>query len=106
MNDPKMNTIEITALSKKYKDLTAVDGVNLSIAKGEIFGLLGPNGAGKTTLLMMLSTLLKPTAGKALVNGYDVIKQPAKVRKSIAWFSRIQVLMNFFPHMKISNFMH
>jgi len=81
MNDPKMNTIEITALSKKYKDLTAVDGVNLSIAKGEIFGLLGPNGAGKTTLLMMLSTLLKPTAGKALVNGYDVIKQPAKVRK-------------------------
>ena len=83
MNDPKMNTIEITALSKKYKDLTAVDGVNLSIAKGEIFGLLGPNGAGKTTLLMMLSTLLKPTAGKALVNGYDVIKQPAKVRKSI-----------------------
>ena len=78
-----MDIIEITNLTKKYGELTAVDGISLSIEKGEIFGLLGPNGAGKTTLLMMLSTLLKPTSGNATVNGFNVLTQPSKVRKSI-----------------------
>jgi len=78
-----MDAIKITDLTKRYGDLVAVDGVSLAIRKGEIFGLLGPNGAGKTTLLMMLSTLLKPTSGAAIVNGFDVAKQPAKVRGSI-----------------------
>ena len=78
-----MDTITITDITKRYGDLVAVDKVSLAIKKGEIFGLLGPNGAGKTTLLMMLSTLLKPTSGTAVVNGFDVEKQPAKVRGSI-----------------------
>lgn len=78
-----MNSVEIKNISKQFDELTAVDGITLSIPKGEIFGLLGPNGAGKTTLLMMLSTLLKPTAGSALVNGFDVCMQPSKVRHSI-----------------------
>jgi ABC-2 type transport system ATP-binding protein len=78
-----MNAIKIVNLRKKYNKLVAVDKVSLSIRKGEIFGLLGPNGAGKTTTLMMLATLLKPTSGKAMVNGYDVEKDPAKVRESI-----------------------
>ncbi|MDP4261388.1 MAG: ATP-binding cassette domain-containing protein [Bacteroidota bacterium] len=76
-------TIEIKNLTKRYGDLVAVDHVNLSIARGEIFGLLGPNGAGKTTLLMILSTLLKPSSGEAIINGFDVIKQPSRVRQSI-----------------------
>jgi len=75
--------IETHNLTKKFKDLTAVNNLNLQIKEGEIFGLLGPNGAGKTTTLSMLATLIKPTSGTAKVNGYDIAKEPTKVRKSI-----------------------
>jgi ABC-2 type transport system ATP-binding protein len=75
--------IETSGLTKHFGDLVAVDGLDLAIEEGEIFGLLGPNGAGKTTTLSMLATLLKPTSGTARVNGYDVIKQAAQVRQSI-----------------------
>jgi ABC-2 type transport system ATP-binding protein len=78
-----MDAIKIVNLTKKYDKLVAVNKISLSIRKGEIFGLLGPNGAGKTTTLMMLSTLLKPTSGKASVNGFEVQANPAKVRESI-----------------------
>lgn len=78
-----MHLIETKNLTKKYKELTAVDNLNLKIEEGEIFGLLGPNGAGKTTTLLMLTTLKKPTSGTAKVNNFDIIKQPDKVRKSI-----------------------
>ncbi len=70
-------------LTKKYGKITAVDSLNLSIEEGEIFGLLGPNGAGKTTLISMLCTILKPTSGRAWVNGFDIVKESTKVRKSI-----------------------
>lgn len=62
---------------------TAVDGIDLTIQQGEIFGLLGPNGAGKSTTIRMLCTLLEPTGGTATVNGYDIQKQPTKVRQSL-----------------------
>lgn len=62
---------------------TAVDGVNLKIERGEIFGLLGPNGAGKSTTIRMLCTLLEPSSGTARVNGYDVVKQANEVRRSL-----------------------
>lgn len=75
--------VELESLRKKFGDLVAVDGATFSINEGEVFGLLGPNGAGKTTILHMLATLLRPTGGKARVNGYDVVREPAKVRKSI-----------------------
>ena len=75
----RMDAIKITRLTKKYGDLVAVYGISFAIKKGEIFGLLGPNGAGKTTTLMMLSTLLKPTLGRATVGGFDVATQAAKV---------------------------
>lgn len=75
--------IKTEALTKKYGKITAVDGLSLQVEEGEIFGLLGPNGAGKTTLISMLCTILKPTSGKAWVNGLDVVKEPGKVRKSI-----------------------
>ena len=77
------DAVETEQLTKRYGELLAVDDLNISIAEGEIFGLLGPNGAGKTTTLSMLATLLKPTAGTARVNGYDVISNPADVRRSI-----------------------
>lgn len=75
--------IEVKNLTKKFGDLIAVDGISFSIREGEIFGLLGPNGAGKTTILHMLSTLIKPTAGTASINGYEITKQPSLVRKNI-----------------------
>jgi ABC-2 type transport system ATP-binding protein len=78
-----MPIIETKNLTKKYHNLTAVDKLNLQIEEGEIFGLLGPNGAGKSTTLMMLATLVKPTSGTAKVNGFDIVKNPGKVRKSI-----------------------
>ncbi len=75
--------IRTEALSKKYGKLTAVDSLNLHVEEGEVFGLLGPNGAGKTTLISMLCTILKPTSGKAWVNGFDIVRESSKVRKSI-----------------------
>jgi ABC-2 type transport system ATP-binding protein len=78
-----MPIIETQNLTKKYNGLVAVDKLNLQVEEGEIFGLLGPNGAGKTTTLLMLTTLIKPTAGTAKVNSFDIVKQPAQVRESI-----------------------
>lgn len=78
-----MNAIQVENLTKQFGDFTAVDAVSFDIRKGEIFGLLGPNGAGKTTTISMLSTLLEPTAGRALVNGIDIQGDQDGVRKSI-----------------------
>jgi ABC-2 type transport system ATP-binding protein len=75
--------LELKGLSKRFKDLTAVDGVSLTINEGEIFGLLGPNGAGKTTIIKMLCTILNPTSGSASVCSHDVITERDLVRKSI-----------------------
>jgi ABC-2 type transport system ATP-binding protein len=80
-----VNEVETIDLVKRFNGLTAVDKVNLSIQKGEIFGLLGPNGAGKTTTIKMLITLLKPTSGKALVAGLDVVTQQDEVRRRIGY---------------------
>ncbi|MCX6671270.1 MAG: ATP-binding cassette domain-containing protein [Euryarchaeota archaeon] len=78
-----MHIIETKNLTKKFEKMTAVDNLNLQINEGEIFGLLGPNGAGKTTTLLMLVTLKPPTSGTATINGFDIVKQADKVRKSI-----------------------
>jgi ABC-2 type transport system ATP-binding protein len=75
--------INIKNLVKKYENLIAIDNLNLEIFDNEVFGLLGPNGAGKTTLIHVLATLLKPTSGTAIVNGYDIREEPSKVRSSI-----------------------
>ena len=78
-----MNAIEVRDVVKRFGDFTAVKGITFAVAEGEIFGLLGPNGAGKSTLIRVLTTLLVPTSGSALVNGFDVVKQSDGVRKSI-----------------------
>ena len=77
------NIIEVDKLVKKFDELVAVNEVVFNVEKGEIFGFLGPNGAGKTTTINMLCTLLKPTAGNATVNGWDVINHRNEVRESI-----------------------
>jgi ABC-2 type transport system ATP-binding protein len=77
------NVIETKALTKSFNGLTAVDKLDITVESGEIFGLLGPNGAGKTTTISMLCTILKPTSGSAKVNGFDIVKEPNQVRKSI-----------------------
>jgi ABC-2 type transport system ATP-binding protein len=78
-----MNAIDVRSIVKKFGDFTAVDGVSFAVEDGEIFGLLGPNGAGKSTLIRMLVTLLQPTAGTALVGGFDIVKQADDVRRAI-----------------------
>jgi len=70
-------------LTKVYGEVKAVENLNLTIGSGEIFGFLGPNGAGKTTTIRMLTTLTKPTSGHALINGFDVLRQPHQVKKLI-----------------------
>jgi ABC-2 type transport system ATP-binding protein len=78
-----MNAIDVRGIVKKFGDFTAVNGISFTVEAGEIFGLLGPNGAGKSTLIRMLVTLLPPTAGTALVNGCDIVKQSDGVRRAI-----------------------
>jgi ABC-2 type transport system ATP-binding protein len=73
---------------RQRREVRAVDGVDLDIEDGEVVGFLGPNGAGKTTTLRMLTTLLRPTAGQATVAGYDVVREPVAVRRSIGYVSQ------------------
>ncbi len=75
--------IETKDLTKKFGSFTAVDRLTLKVAKGELFGFLGPNGAGKTTTIRMLTTLISPTSGEARVGGFDLLKEPARVRAII-----------------------
>ena len=79
-----MDAIRIEALTKKYKDLVAVDNLSLCVHKGELFSLLGVNGAGKTTTIKMLSCLTKPTGGDAFLNGHSICNNAAAVKKIIA----------------------
>jgi ABC-2 type transport system ATP-binding protein len=78
-----MIAIEVENLTKKFNGFVAVDNISFNIKSGEAFGLLGPNGAGKTTTMSMLSTMLKPTSGRASVNSFDILKKQDDVRKSI-----------------------
>jgi linearmycin/streptolysin S transport system ATP-binding protein len=75
--------IQVKNLVKKYGTLRAVDGISFHVGRGELFGLLGPNGAGKTTTINVLSTLLPPDEGTAVIGGYDVARDPAAVRRLI-----------------------
>jgi ABC-2 type transport system ATP-binding protein len=78
-----MSGIDVQNIAKQFGDFTAVKGISFIVEDGEIFGLLGPNGAGKSTLIRMLTTLLPPTSGTALVNGHDIVKEADSVRRSI-----------------------
>ncbi|WNI25090.1 ATP-binding cassette domain-containing protein [Streptomyces sp. ITFR-16] len=77
------NAVEVRGLVKHYGETKALDGVDLDVREGTVLGVLGPNGAGKTTLVRVLSTLIQPDAGHAVVAGFDVVKQPRALRRTI-----------------------
>jgi ABC-2 type transport system ATP-binding protein len=98
-------SVKISGIVKKYQAVTALDHISLSVEKGEIFGFIGPDGAGKTTLFRILTTLLMPDTGNAIVEGYDTVKDYKKIRKIVGYmpgrFSLYQDLsveenLNFF----------
>ena len=80
-----MHAIEVDSLTKKFGDFKAIDSISFNVDEGEIFGFLGPNGAGKSTTMMILTTLLKPSSGKVLVGGYDIMSDAKKVREKIGY---------------------
>jgi ABC-2 type transport system ATP-binding protein len=83
VSQDRVHAIDVRQIVKRFGDFTAVDGISFAVEQGEIFGLLGPNGAGKSTLIRMLTTLIPPTSGTALVGGIDVTKDPNGVRVAI-----------------------
>jgi ABC-2 type transport system ATP-binding protein len=87
--DSAVKTIDLT---KRFGEIIAVNEINLQIGSSEIFGLIGPNGSGKTTLIRMLTTVLKPTKGTASVVGYDIIRNPTDVRKSVGVVTQAMTL--------------
>ena len=90
--DRSAPAVEVHQLTKRFGNLTAVSGVSFDVAQGEIFAFLGPNGAGKSTTINMLCTLAKPTAGSALIGGYDVVTDARKVRRHIGLVFQEQTL--------------
>lgn len=81
--------VESSALTRRFDAVTAVDGLTLGVADGEMFGLLGPNGAGKTTTIKMLITLLEPSSGSARVAGHDIVREARAVRRSIGYVPQL-----------------
>jgi ABC-2 type transport system ATP-binding protein len=84
--------IQVQNLTHRYGDRTALSNVSFEVRKGEIFGLLGPNGGGKSTLFRILSTMMVPTAGRALIAGHDVVRDPAAVRRQVGVVFQTQSL--------------
>jgi ABC-2 type transport system ATP-binding protein len=80
--------IKTKLLTRKFDNVTAVDGLSLEIPKGEIFGLVGPDGAGKTTTMRLLTGILEPTSGQAWVGGNDIVKDSEKIKENIAYMSQ------------------
>lgn len=89
-----MHSIEVNNLTKKFGSFTAVDSVSFNVKQGEIFGFLGANGAGKSTTIRMLTGILEPTSGDALVGGYSIMKEPDKVKTQIGYMSQKFSLYN------------
>ena len=83
MSTPHAAAVRTEGLHRTFGDFTAVDGIDLEVRSGEIYGFLGPNGAGKSTVVRMLTTLLEPTGGRAWVGGLDVVAEADGVRFSI-----------------------
>src|SRR5579864_7581241 len=101
--------IQVQELSKSFRDpkrgtRLAVDDVSFDVRAGEVFGLLGPNGAGKTTTLRMLATLLKPSGGTASLNGFEITREPQKVREQVGFLSGDMGLYGRLTPLEILNF--
>jgi ABC-2 type transport system ATP-binding protein len=102
--------IEVEGLVREFKNgPRAVDGIDLQVAQGEIYGFLGPNGAGKSTTVLMLTTLLPPTAGTARVAGFDVVKEGPRVRAAIGAAlqeAALDPLLSGREHMRLQTALH
>ncbi|MBL8954330.1 MAG: ABC transporter ATP-binding protein [Myxococcaceae bacterium] len=90
--------IEVTNLTKRYRDRLAIDHLNFTVEKGEILGFLGPNGAGKSTTMKILTGFLPPSEGKAKIDGFDVFEQPLEVKKRIGYLPETPPL---YPEMTV-----
>jgi ABC-2 type transport system ATP-binding protein len=88
-NSPLQAIIETLALTRRFGEFTAIDAVSLAVRPSEIFGLIGPNGAGKSTLVKMLTTMLPPSSGSAVIAGYDIVRAPDKVRAHIGYVPQL-----------------
>ena len=86
---PRATIVETASLTRRFGTFTAVDAVSFTVFPGEIFGLIGSNGAGKSTLVKMLTTMLPPTSGRAVVAGYDVVRNAANVRAHIGYVPQL-----------------
>jgi len=103
------NGIEVEGLVREFKDVRAVDGIDLTVSPGEIYGFLGPNGAGKSTTVHMLTTLLPPSAGRATVAGFDVVRQGPQVRRAIGAAlqeAALDPLLTGRDHMRLQTALH
>jgi len=103
------NGIEVEGLVREFKEVRAVDGIDLQVAPGEIYGFLGPNGAGKSTTVLVLTTLLPPTAGRARVAGHDVVREGAAVRAAIGAAlqeAALDPLLTGREHMRLQTALH
>jgi ABC-2 type transport system ATP-binding protein len=104
-------SVEATDIVRTFNDgdFRALDGVTLRVPTGQVFGLLGPNGSGKTTMVRILSTVLSPTEGKAIVGGYDVVKQPGQVRRVIGLagqFAAVDENLTGFENLRMVGFLN
>jgi ABC-2 type transport system ATP-binding protein len=88
-DNPSENIITVNNITKRYRDLTAVNSISFGVKKGDIFAFLGPNGAGKTTTIKILITLLAPTSGGASIDGHDVVRDPGEVRRIIGYVPQL-----------------
>src|SRR3712207_5445177 len=103
------NGIRVEGLVRDFKDVRAVDGIDLEVAPGEIYGFLGPNGAGKSTTVHMLTTLLPPTAGRATVAGHDVAREGVAVRAAIGAAlqeASLDVMLTGREHLRLQAGLH
>ena len=88
MSSDEQYAIETENLTRQFKDVTAVDGLNLAVSPGEIFGLVGPDGAGKTTTIRMLCAIMDPTEGSAHVAGFDTVTEPEPIKRRIGYMAQ------------------
>src|ERR1700754_176653 len=104
------NGIEVEGLAREFKGgVRAVDGIDLTVEPGEIYGFLGPNGAGKSTTVLMLTTLLPPTAGTARVAGHDIVREGPEVRREIGAAlqeAALDPLLTGREHMRLQTSLH